>query len=562
MALLQEYTNNFRNYFSREKALIIGQSPSSQKFAMRLRSLQYDVHYVVRAPKTADCSALEDAGVDIKVIDGEGNVSRYRKSVKRCSYLIIATESDVLNIDILGELLSDIQRKSESRLNVIVSIKNPKTRGLMVDQTQKLSSKYGLKLRFFDPRHEFAKAIYDRFPPFRFVHTSTVANQSKCIAIVGSNDIAHRFVEENIVLSHFPDEKLKLLFISQNAADEVKELQFRLPHLTSFLELIAIEWQNSAFSEIEDWPGGLHEHLSSVDVLYCFGQQDSEVMAVALRVKQMIYTQRECLTEVPVVACLPEDSHLFDLLEKTQIGYKEETQLAKMKSDFGLHVMRQYSDGIDVDRFINPNDPIEVVARVVNYFYSVSYEFPEMLKTHFRKNSASDFTKNLADKLLSFDCKNHAPLGQIEALILSHLVKYTGSSIYKLKTLFGIEERWEQISQRAKESNRYVARDLKAQASHLKALGVTNFGEAFTGRAYDVLSKLIHDRWMAEKLNADFTYGVLPEKNRKLKGTLKNELKIHDMIIPYDSLSAFEKGKDADMLKMIPLLLRVHAACD
>ncbi len=44
-----------------------------------------------------------------------------------------------------------------------------------------------------------------------------------------------------------------------------------------------------------------------------------------------------------------------------------------------------------------------------------------------------------------------------------------------------------------------------------------------------------HDQWMAEKINAGWTWG--PEKNA--------EAKTHPMLIPYDELPAFEKKKDA-----------------
>ena len=71
------------------------------------------------------------------------------------------------------------------------------------------------------------------------------------------------------------------------------------------------------------------------------------------------------------------------------------------------------------------------------------------------------------------------------------------------------------------------------------------------------LAPIEHDRWTAEKLAFDFTYGSLPGTDKNLKKILKDTLKVHDQLVPFAKLDETNKEKDLDMFFLLPLLQKI-----
>ena len=107
-------------------------------------------------------------------------------------------------------------------------------------------------------------------------------------------------------------------------------------------------------------------------------------------------------------------------------------------------------------------------------------------------------------------------------MVLENLQTFTKSSLYRLKQVFGIEERWDSISERNKESNRYVARHFPSKVMILDKLGIKEINENTLMSHIDKLAPIEHNRWSAEKIMAGFNYGVFPTNDKKMKSILKD----------------------------------------
>jgi RyR domain len=109
---------------------------------------------------------------------------------------------------------------------------------------------------------------------------------------------------------------------------------------------------------------------------------------------------------------------------------------------------------------------------------------------------------------------------------------------------------WDDLTVPQKEANRAQARAIDdkldiydlyvVSADHPEAVNLT-----WTSEQVERLARVEHDRWMYQKLEAGWTYGVL----RSDAG------KVHPLLKPYDELSDAEKDLDREPVRHIPYLL-------
>jgi hypothetical protein len=64
---------------------------------------------------------------------------------------------------------------------------------------------------------------------------------------------------------------------------------------------------------------------------------------------------------------------------------------------------------------------------------------------------------------------------------------------------------------------------------------------------------LEHYRWSSEKLVFSYQYGPFPQ-NKREKNIVKEVMKIHDQLIPYENLTQGEKDKDLNLFLLLPLV--------
>jgi hypothetical protein len=541
---------------SQELIVIIGSSRIAFRLAHDAADKGKKVVLISESGEDTNSDQLSAKGIQVLHKKKINSRALLLAGINKASSCLVVAEDDELNITI-SDFISKIKKKKGSgkKLNLIVHVQNWYTRNLLIDQISSFNSTQNLSIRFFDMDQSVAKLVYDNFPPHLYVNDETKTNDERVICIVGMNKVAEAFILENVILSHFPKSNpLKIFFLCEGSRQVILDFNRKFPALAEFISLHPVELLNTSFSSQHAWDTIFIDSIQKIDAAYFFGLEDAKIVSTSLHFRQFLYEHTRNIRKVPLIITLPEKTKIFDLLDK---GSLQGTSIVdKYKDDLMIHMVRTFHDTCTYEGLISQNN-IEVIAKAVNYFYAIKYEFDAILHSNFKKNNNSALIEKLEEKYLNFKVKQGRPLEQLEAIVIEAVMSYTKNSKYRVKQFFGIEERWNNVSERNKESNRYVARHLPVKLSILKTLGITEFTEDALKKYMDVLSPIEHNRWSAEKLVADFSFGELPANDPGLKKILRDTLKIHDQLKRFDQLDNLNKEKDIDMFLLISLLVEI-----
>lgn len=120
-----------------------------------------------------------------------------------------------------------------------------------------------------------------------------------------------------------------------------------------------------------------------------------------------------------------------------------------------------------------------------------------------------------------------------------------------------LELEWSNMNDYFKDENRYAARHLpiKLRSLDLEAVPMDDPREAvdleeILKKGEQLLARLEHDRWLARKLVNGYIHG------KKLERKLRDRLKIHVDIRPWEELSEKDREKDLIVLKNIENILK------
>ena len=87
----------------------------------------------------------------------------------------------------------------------------------------------------------------------------------------------------------------------------------------------------------------------------------------------------------------------------------------------------------------------------------------------------------------------------------------------------------------------------------LKYLGCQPLNRKNITDYFPRLAPIEHIRWNAEKMVFNFKYGPF-SADKSERNLLKEVLKIHDQLVPFDKLEDVDKEKDLNIFLMIPVL--------
>jgi len=472
---------------------------------------------------------------------------------------IVASDNDGLNIELSLKLIKYLKEKGyKQNVKMLSHLEKRDNLEVIKDYIDLNNTEAKFELEVFNISSAAAKKIYDHFPPHNYFNFKDDKDEN-AIAVVGYNQAAEDFIIENLILSHYKDCKNIKLYLADKDADMLLyNFQYKYPYFREFIDVIPVKLLNDKFFANFNWSKELIEKLSKVKAVYFFGDTGSELMNMAARFRQFLSGQSVNYLHTPIIICFPEDINMMSLFD-TEHSSNGEHLNNVFKHQLNISFVNMITDTCTSSRLLEESEYIDMLSRVINYYYSIKYEFEWVLKEKYKITEGHIVVASIEKKLLDLADKNAALSEKdVEDLVLESLAEFTSKPISELAPLFSIKKWWNTISTHKKSANRYAARHLAVKIDIMKNMKCFPLSHQNIVNSYHIIAPIEHKRWSAEKMALNYRYGVLPE-DRKAKNATKDILKIHDQLIPYEKLDEENKEKDLNIFLLMPLLNSLKA---
>jgi hypothetical protein len=542
----------------KEHVVVFSLNTVGQKIASEMLAKKYKV--VVVEPDKENSFIYQIKEMGGIVINGQGSdgniISDAGLAVARTC--IIAGDSDEENMEIANEVLFFRKKKeAEKSLKILLHITDHNNINVLKDYLDIHNEDEDYDLETFNVSQLAARKIYDLYPPHAYINPEV--EEENIIAIVGYNQAAEEFLLENVILSHYPElTNLKIFLLDKDADIRFNEFNFKYPFHSEFIEIIPVKLLNGSFYANFTWSKKEIEKLSKVKVVYMFGESDAALLTSSANLRQFFYNQTNSISQIPIILCLPEDAGIVELLDSNRDTKSNASNVFTKK--LNIQLFHLVSDTCTTEILLEHTALIDRLSRLINYYYSMKYEFSGELKERWEVKEANNLIDDLETILLEMPQEEEKiDERAIQKRLIRFLSDKTGIHYNSLYSRLSVEKRWNILTHRKKDSNRYAARQLALKFSSLKRIGCEPLNSENITRFYGRLAPMEHKRWSAEKMVFNYKYGPLPADKGE-KYILKDILKIHDQIIPYEKLTEIEKEKDLNLFLLLPLLSQISTA--
>lgn len=557
-------------YFYRNHFVVFGAGKIGYQLARELLQAGKQVVVIDRDEENDGIQRVRQHGGLVVIGSAFDRDDVLRTGLARAQFCAILLGNDEANL----KLSNFLMRLSEEgvfrgKVRVLAHIDNWYANNFLNDYLDLYNRNNYLDFSPFNADIIGAQSIYDQFPPLSGVHyevkqegeTVRITASENTIAVIGYNETTEAFLLENIILSHCPGgQKLNVLLIEPEAEKYLKNIYFKFPFVADYLNVIPVVLHDENFYDATFRQPEFLRHLRMLSGAYVFGDDDAYLMGLANNFKQLLYAETGDTTQVPVVVCLPENSAVISLLEPQQHKkgeqVVEETVLNKFQQSFNINLFRLITETCTKDRLIDQIGEMETLAKTVNYFYSLLYDTAHRLPEA-KQAGYQALLPELQQAFIEKTFRTSQPLLELEEHLLEKICQHLQLDKNQWRAKISVEARWKDLSGLKQLSNRYVARHLNVKVDFLKKIGHTEFSPETIKPFFKVLAPVEHDRWTAEKLAYKFRFGPFP-KDKKQKKLLKDTLKIHDQIIPYEELNQEMEDKDFNMFLLIPVMQRIR----
>jgi len=556
--LHHQYTRLKIKYRYRNHVVVFSMKMVGASFLSDLLANQYKVILVEEYSEDPFFDKVEKDGVIVFREEDHGAKLFDTMQLSHASACVVAFDDDGRNIELSLKIIKYLRGKGHKyTVRLLTHISKGNNLEVIQDYIDISNADENFEFEIFNIFSAAAKKIYDHFPPHNYFNFDNP--HENAIAVVGYNQSAEDFLIENIILSHYKDcRNIKIYLISKEADAHLNHFMYKYPFCREFVDIIPVKLLNNKFFANFNWSKELIEKLSKVKAAYFFGEDGAELINMAARFRQFLFGQVTNYLIAPVVICFPEDTGIMNLLDVERESSEKLT--VELKNQLNVNFVNMISDTCTSSRLLEQSEYIDLLSRVINYYYSIKYEFEHVLKERWQIADGAGLAISIENKLLELSDK-HTSLSEneVEQLVLQSVASFAKKTVDESKALFSIKKWWDNLSYHKKSANRYAARHLAVKMNIMKNIGCMPLNREHILRSFPVIAPIEHKRWSAEKMMLNYRFGVLPE-DRKTKNITKEVLKMHDQLIPYDKLTEIEKQKDLNIFLLMPLLnsLRVE----
>lgn len=544
-------------YFYRDYVLLIGFTRITSRLASDMCAKGRKVVVVVKGSARAEADILKKRGAIVMSSEEIDTRILTHAGIRNATTCIVSTGSDSENlaiVDLLKEIKHHVYQKN--KLRILVHLENVKSKGIMLDFMPPGNKQGSAEVVAFNEKIQSAQLIYDQHPPFRYLKGATRADKKEHICIVGYNQVTLFFLRELSVL-HQQDnmKRLSVFLVARNVKAVMDELHYTYPFHDQILDIIPVELSNSLFAEEGvTWDNGFINAINTIDAMYCFGDDDSDVFLMAQHFHQLLWNKTGRVQRVPVTICLPEETRLNSMMSSDDVHGK----LAFPAEEINFHFVRMVTDTCTVKNLIENSAQSNQLAMVVNYFESIHTVFSEIMKERFRQNLTLPMLQEIENAFIQFRPKTNDPIKELENTILGIILGKITVSEHHARTYLGISELWESLTGRRKQSCRYLVRHIDQKLDYLEKKVIINGVEETRAQKTARLLPLEHNRWLNEKRCTGFRLGLVPDDEKPLRNLLVQTMKINKSMVPFEQLDAEDKKRVEDMFKVLPPLLAIR----
>ncbi len=556
-------------YLYKNHIVIFGAGTIGSKIAIELLKAHKKVVVIEKDPENDNLQTIRQLGGSVLIGSALEKAEQIQAGITNASYCLILLGNDELNMEATNVLSEINQGHLISRhIDAKVHIEDWYNNNFLKTYLDLYNKTENLDIDTFNVYQSAAQLIFDTYSPVKdVVYSKTITDNNisittsdNSIAIIGFNGIAESFIAESIILSHIPGLKnLKIFLIDPEAEKHVKNLYYKFPFIDEFLDILPVKMLDENFSNDTFMKSDFIKEIPTLSNVYIFGKSDTFVVDLANSFRQLLYCTIDDLDKINIIVCLPEKSKILDLINPVESNiHGQKTPLFEiLRKNFNFHFIKMYSDVATKAKLIDESETVDALAKTINYFYSMKYEFEWLVGDDERKLLNQDFIEKIEKKFLNMNFSTNEPLIELEKTIIDDVAKVLNRRFEETRKLFGIDARWESLADIKQDSNRYVARHLDIKVEFLNKMGHTgDLGREVVEPYFKVFAPIEHKRWCSEKLVYKFRYGKFPS-NRNQKKMLKDVLKIHDQIIHYDELDQEMEDKDFNMFLLLSILQKV-----
>lgn len=555
------FSYRIRFFFS-DHIVIFSLDPIAKSIAEQLLYAGYKVVVVENDEKNASIEEIEEKGGIIISASPFEKKTLDMTGVSKARICILAHTEDITNIQIADKISSyayqfhiNEERSGHDVLKIFMHIDEFKNMDVIKDYFDINNADEHYDLQVFSINQLASQKVYDAYAPHQYFNH--IGGNEYAIAVIGCNKTTEFFLLENIILSHYTSEKvLKIYLVDKDVETFYHDFHYQYPFCDEFIELIPVKLLNANFFANFAWSKAHIEKLTEVNAVYFFGESDSVVMNTAASFRQFLYSQTVSLSQIPLIITLPEDSGIYNFLNENDMHKDEVAHM--FQSSLNMHYIRRQSDTFSGKSLVEESEMTDSLSRMINFYYSVSYEFEQLLTDTFQIANARALIPELIAFIEQYPFKyKMVAESAVEDNFIAFLSDKTGIEKKQLVKHATIKKRWNLLNNRKKDSNRYAARNLGVKQFLMRQIGCWPVNREQILKFYPVLAAVEHKRWSAEKMVFNFKYGPY-SSDPKERSVLKEVLKIHDQLIPYDKLTEGEKEKDLNLFLLMPLLFALQ----